>query len=273
MRSAGPPLPILALLAGGRGTRLAPLTEKIPKSMVEVAGEPFIAHQLRGYKGEGVRRVVICAGILAEQIEAYLGDGSRFGLEVAFSLDGPKPLGTGGALRKALPLLDDYFLVTYGDTLLDVRIPAMVGAFLAAGKPGLMTVLRNENQWDRSNVNSPLGAFTDMTRPTPLRPWRTLTTEWASCGGRCWRKGPPKPPSTWPMSTKNWRVKERWRDLKCLGASMKSARLKGWRKPSSSSRAKIQPTRSRGAFNPRPTRPRNAFGPNGCALRQTGQAP
>lgn len=168
MRSAGPPLPILALLAGGRGTRLAPLTEKIPKSMVEVAGEPFIAHQLRGYKGEGVRRVVICAGILAEQIEAYLGDGSRFGLEVAFSLDGPKPLGTGGALRKALPLLDDYFLVTYGDNLLDVRIPAMVGAFLAADKPGLMTVFRNENQWDRSNVEFADGVIHrhDKAHPT-----------------------------------------------------------------------------------------------------------
>ena len=169
MSSAGPPLPILALLAGGRGTRLAPLSNKIPKSMVEVAGEPFIAHQLRRYQGEGIRRIVICAGILAEQIEAYLGDGSRFGLEVAFSLDGPTPLGTGGALRKALPLLGDYFLVTYGDNLLDVRIPALVGAFLAAGRPGLMTVYRNENQWDRSNVEFADGVLLrhDKAHPTP----------------------------------------------------------------------------------------------------------
>ena len=169
MSGAGPPLPTLALLAGGRATRLAPLTEKIPKSMVEVAGEPFIAHQLRRYKSEGVRRIVICAGILAEQIAAYLGDGRRFGLEVTFSLDGPTPLGTGGALRKALPLLDDYFLVTYGDNLLDVRIPAIVGAFLAVGKPGLMTVFRNENQWDRSNVEFTNGVISryDKAHPTP----------------------------------------------------------------------------------------------------------
>src|SRR3954467_11383018 len=102
-------MPPVALLAGGLATRLRPITEQVPKAMLEVAREPFIAHQLRLLRREGVSRVVICAGYLAEQIEAYVGDGSGFGLSVSYRIDGPRLLGTGGALRAALDQLGDDF--------------------------------------------------------------------------------------------------------------------------------------------------------------------
>jgi len=145
-------MPPLALLAGGLATRLRPLTEQVPKAMLEVAGEPFIAHQLRLMRRERISRVVICAGYLAEQIEAYVGDGGRFGLSVSYRIDGPRLLGTGGALRAALDRLGDEFLVMYGDSWLDTPYAPVVEAFRASGQPALMTVFRNEGQWDTSNV-------------------------------------------------------------------------------------------------------------------------
>jgi NDP-sugar pyrophosphorylase family protein len=125
----------LALLAGGLATRLRPITEKIPKSMVEVAGEPFIAHQLRLLVREGVTDVVICSGYLDEQIEAFVGNGDSFGCRVRYSPDGIEPLGTGGALRRALPLLGERFTVTYGDSYLDTRFRPVYEAFCRSGLP------------------------------------------------------------------------------------------------------------------------------------------
>jgi NDP-sugar pyrophosphorylase family protein len=145
-------MPAVALLAGGLATRLRPLTEQVPKAMLEVAGEPFIAHQLRLLRREGVSRVVVCAGYLAEQIAAYVGEGSRYGLSVTYKIDGPKLLGTGGALRAALDQLGDEFLVMYGDSWLDIAYAPVVDAFRASGQPALMTVFRNEGHWDASNV-------------------------------------------------------------------------------------------------------------------------
>src|ERR1041385_439552 len=145
-------MPSLALLAGGLATRLGHLTKQIPKAMLEVAGEPFIAHQLRLLQREGIPRVVICAGYLAEQIQDYVGDGSRFGIPVSYRLDGPTLLGTGGALRAALGELGDEFMVMYGDSWLDIPYAPVVEAFRASGAPALMTVFRNEGRWDSSNV-------------------------------------------------------------------------------------------------------------------------
>jgi NDP-sugar pyrophosphorylase family protein len=145
-------MPPVALLAGGLATRLGRLTEQMPKAMLEIAGEPFIAHQLRLLHRERVPRVVICAGFLAEQIENYVGDGSRFGLPVTYKIDGPRLLGTGGALRAALDQLGDEFLVMYGDSWLDTVYAPVVEAFRQSGQPALMTVFRNEGQWDTSNV-------------------------------------------------------------------------------------------------------------------------
>jgi NDP-sugar pyrophosphorylase family protein len=141
-----------AVLAGGLATRLRPLTEKIPKAMVEVAGRPFIDHQLALLRRNGVRRVVLCLGYLGEQVERHLGDGAAWGMEVRYSHDGDRLLGTGGALLRAAPLLGPVFWVLYGDSYMDIDYPAVLRHFLAGGHDGLMTVLHNENRWDRSNV-------------------------------------------------------------------------------------------------------------------------
>jgi len=144
-------LPV-AILAGGLATRLRPVTETIPKALVEIVGEPFLAHQLRLLARAGYRRVVLCVGYRAEQIREFAGDGRAFGLEVAYSLDGPRLLGTAGAIRRALPLLGDAFAVVYGDSYLTCDYAAAERVFLDSGKLGLMTVYRNEGQWDTSNV-------------------------------------------------------------------------------------------------------------------------
>ncbi len=145
------PLPV-AILAGGLATRLGPLAQDRPKSLVEVAGEPFIAHQLRLLRREGIQDVVVCAGHLGGQIEAFAGDGRAFGLMVRYSYDGATLLGTGGALKRALPLLGEAFFVLYGDSLLPCRYAPVQEAFEASGRLGLMTVYRNEGRWDSSNV-------------------------------------------------------------------------------------------------------------------------
>lgn len=145
-------MPPLALLAGGMATRMRPLTEKVPKALLEVAGEPFIAHQLRLFRREGITRVVLCVGYKWEMIQDFVGDGTKFGLEVIYSVDGPKLLGTGGALRHALPHLGPELLVMYGDSWLDVPFAPIVQSFRQSGKPALMTVFRNDGQWDTSNV-------------------------------------------------------------------------------------------------------------------------
>jgi NDP-sugar pyrophosphorylase family protein len=142
----------VALLAGGLATRLRPITETIPKAMVEVAGKPFVEHQLGLLRRHGTRRVVLCLGYLGEQIEGYLGDGARHGLELAYAYDGARLLGTGGALRRALPLLGEAFWVLYGDSYLEFDYAAALRAFAHSDALGLMTVLRNNNRWDHSNV-------------------------------------------------------------------------------------------------------------------------
>lgn len=140
------------ILAGGLATRLRPVTETIPKSLVEVAGEPFAAHQFRLLARLGIRRVVICAGYLWEQIRDFAGDGAAFGLEIDYSVDGPTLLGTAGAIRKALPLLPEKFFVVYGDSYLPISHAPVQECFDRSGKRALMTVFRNEGQWDSSNV-------------------------------------------------------------------------------------------------------------------------
>lgn len=145
-------LPALAILAGGLATRLRPITETIPKSLVEVAGEPFLAHQLRLAKRQGFRKIVMLTGHLGGQIEAFAGDGAQFGLEIAYSHDGDRARGTGGAVRAAQDQFGDMVFVTYGDSYLDIEVAPVWQAFCASGTPALMTVLHNRDQWDPSNV-------------------------------------------------------------------------------------------------------------------------
>lgn len=144
-------LPVV-ILAGGRATRLRPLTEQIPKALIDINGEPFVAHQLRLLRSRGIERVVFCIGYLGEMIRDFVGDGSRFGISVAYSSDGPVLQGTGGAVRRALHLLGDRFFVLYGDSYLPCAYDAVQRAFEGSAKKGLMTVHKNEGKWDNSNV-------------------------------------------------------------------------------------------------------------------------
>jgi NDP-sugar pyrophosphorylase family protein len=144
-------LPI-AILAGGLATRLGPLTQKIPKSLIPIASEPFLAHQLRLLQKNGIQHVILCVGHLGEMIEQAIGDGAAFGLTIEYSYDGPTLLGTAGAIRTALPKLGESFFVVYGDSYLPCDYPAIAQEFARSKKQGLMTVFRNEGQWDTSNV-------------------------------------------------------------------------------------------------------------------------
>ena len=144
-------LPVL-ILAGGLATRLWPLTERIPKALIEVAGRPFLWHQLQLLKKNGVRRVVLALGYLGEDIQKRFGDGSEVGVSLEYSFDGPKPLGTAGAIRKALRFLPEQFFVLYGDSYLMCDYRSIESAFRASRLTGLMTIYQNEGLLDKSNV-------------------------------------------------------------------------------------------------------------------------
>lgn len=149
-------LPV-AILAGGLATRLRPVTEKVPKSLLELNGEPFIVHQLRLLRANGVQRVVLCVGHLGEMIRQVVRDGQEFGVKVEYAFDGAQLLGTAGAIKNALPMLGDSFLVLYGDSYLLCDYAAVAREFQLAGTLALMTVFRNEGQWDTSNVEYQAG--------------------------------------------------------------------------------------------------------------------
>jgi NDP-sugar pyrophosphorylase family protein len=164
-------LPV-CLLAGGLGTRLGETVRDTPKPLLEVAGEPFLLHQLRLLASYGVRRVVLCVGYLGELIEARIGP-DRFGIEIAYSYDAPELDGTLGAIRRAAPLLGERFLILYGDTYLRVDYAAAARIWEESGAPGLMVVLRNEGQWDTSNALYADGRVVayDKHAPTPEMHW------------------------------------------------------------------------------------------------------
>ena len=151
----------VAILAGGQATRLRPITETIPKSLLELNGEPFVIHQLRLLRSKGIRRAVLCVGHFGELIQRMLGDGSRFGVQVDYSFDGPVLLGTAGAIKNALPMLEESFFVMYGDSYLPCDYTAIAREFeplaMATGALAMMTVFRNEGQWDTSNVEFEAG--------------------------------------------------------------------------------------------------------------------
>lgn len=145
-------MPPIAILAGGLATRMRPMTETIPKGLLEVAGKPFLVHQVELLASYGVTDIVLCIGYLGEMIEAELGDGSRFGVRLTYSPDGDTLRGTGGALKRALPHLGEQFFVTYGDGYLETDYPTIAAQFAQSGKNGLMVVYRNAGKFDSSNV-------------------------------------------------------------------------------------------------------------------------
>lgn len=155
------------ILCGGLGTRLGPLTRDLPKSLVPVAGKPFIHYQLSLLRHHGVRHVVLCIGHLGQAIRETVGDGRAWGLEVAYSDEGERLLGTAGAVKRAAPLLHEVFFVKYGDSYLPIPYAQVWAAFERSGKPAMMVVYRNANAYDQSNVVLHDGMVQDYNKSNP----------------------------------------------------------------------------------------------------------
>ncbi|TAN38278.1 MAG: HAD-IIIA family hydrolase [Verrucomicrobia bacterium] len=143
----------VVILAGGVGTRIQAMAGGLPKALIPVARRPFIEHQFTLLAKNQIRDVVLCVGHLGHLIEKHVGDGSRWGLRVQYARENPSALlGTGGALVNALPLLQDKFMVMYGDSYLPIDYAAFVRAFEQGHCPAMMSVYRNAEQWDHSNT-------------------------------------------------------------------------------------------------------------------------
>jgi MurNAc alpha-1-phosphate uridylyltransferase len=143
-------LPV-AVLCGGKGTRIAELAGDRPKALLAVNGEPFLGRQLRWLREQGATDVVLLTGYRGDAVRAFAGDGRSFGLAVRYSEDGATPRGTAGAVRRALPLLGDVFLTLYGDSLVTAEL-SLVGGALVPPYEGVMTVFRNDDAGHPSNV-------------------------------------------------------------------------------------------------------------------------
>jgi N-acetyl-alpha-D-muramate 1-phosphate uridylyltransferase len=159
-------LPV-AILAGGLATRLHPVTAKVPKALLPIAGRPFIHWQLGLLAQQGIKEVVMCIGHLGEQIQAAVGDGSGFGVTVRYSIDGDTLQGTGGALRRALPMLGEAFFVLYGDSYLRCSFAAVQAAYESSPSLGLMTVFCNQDRWEKSNVSLREGRVAEYDKHWP----------------------------------------------------------------------------------------------------------
>lgn len=142
------------ILAGGLGTRLWPMTKTIPKALIPINGRPFADYQLAWLARQDIKEVVYCVGFLGEQIRSHVGNGDAAGLKVRYVDEGENLKGTAGALRLAhdAGLLAESFFVLYGDSYLPIQFAPVLAAYRTAGCPALMTVMRNQDRWDRSNV-------------------------------------------------------------------------------------------------------------------------
>jgi NDP-sugar pyrophosphorylase family protein len=142
----------VAILAGGLATRLGPITKNIPKSLVPVCGKPFLSYQLELLRNQGIKHVTLCLGYLGENIKNEFGDGKNWSMQLEYSFDGEKLLGTGGALRKALSKLGKEFFVLYGDSYLTEPYGPILDFFKRSNKHGLMTIYNNKGLHDKSNI-------------------------------------------------------------------------------------------------------------------------
>jgi NDP-sugar pyrophosphorylase family protein len=142
------------VLAGGLGRRMLPRTESLPKSLLPVAGRPFVDWQLAWLSAERVEHVVMSIGYRGDMIRRHLGNGSRFGLQISYVDDGDVPLGTGGALRLVVDqkLADPNFFVLYGDSYLPVTLSDVETSYFTQGAPVLMTVYRDLENLEHPNV-------------------------------------------------------------------------------------------------------------------------
>ena len=166
-------LPVV-ILCGGLASRLYPITKTIPKALIKVSGQPFISHQLTYLHQQGIKKVILCIGNLGEILKSYVGDGSRFGLKILYSSDENKLLGTGGAIKKALSILDNEFFILYGDTFLPINFNSIGKAYLSCNKLCLMTVIKNDNKWDRSNVFFKNSRLVEYNKQNPSNKMRYI---------------------------------------------------------------------------------------------------
>lgn len=142
----------MVILAGGLATRMRPLTLKLPKSMLQIKGRPFLEYQLELLKEYEIKDVLLCAGYKGELIKDHFGDGRKFGVNLSYSFDGDKLLGTAGALKKAYKLLGENFFLMYGDSYLPYDYQEIERHFRDSVKLSLMVAYRNQNRFDKSNL-------------------------------------------------------------------------------------------------------------------------
>lgn len=145
-------LDTIVILAGGLATRLRPLTENIPKSLLDISGKPFISYQLDYIKSQKIKNVVICSGFLGNKIKNFIGDGLQYNLSIKYSFDGETLLGTGGALKKAINLLPNNFFVIYGDSFLPINFEEIKKFYFDNKIENLITIYKNNNRFDKSNI-------------------------------------------------------------------------------------------------------------------------
>ncbi|MDA4112345.1 MAG: sugar phosphate nucleotidyltransferase [Thaumarchaeota archaeon] len=164
---------LAVILAGGLGTRLRPLTNTTPKPMVLVNGRPFLEYELKLLAKNGISDFVLCVGYLGEVIRDYFGSGEKLGISIQYSFDGEEPLGIAGALKRAEPILQDVFIVTYGDSYLRAEYAGAMKQFLRAGKLGMMLAYENHNRYGRSDLAIKDGFVTryDKQHQTPDMVW------------------------------------------------------------------------------------------------------
>jgi N-acetyl-alpha-D-muramate 1-phosphate uridylyltransferase len=142
----------VVILAGGLATRLRPLTNSLPKSLINIEGKPFIEYQLNMLKQQGVTEIILCVGYLGEQIESAVRDGDKFGLRIKYSYENNHLLGTAGALKNGQSILEEQFFVMYGDSFLFLDFASILAYFNRFNKLGLMTVFKNQDRFDKSNI-------------------------------------------------------------------------------------------------------------------------
>jgi len=139
------------ILAGGRGTRMQPITNDRPKPMVPVLGHPFLEYQIRQLKNQGFERVLILLGYLPEVVQDYFGDGSKWGIEIEYSVTAPDQL-TSSRVAAARHLIDRCFLLLYCDNYWPLQMDRLWARFREAKKPGLITVYSNKDGYSRGSV-------------------------------------------------------------------------------------------------------------------------
>lgn len=142
------------VLAGGLGRRMLPLTERLPKCLLLVAGRPFVDWQMEWLAAQGVEQVIMSVGYRGDLVRRHLGDGSRFGLQVCYVDDGDVPLGTGGALRLIVDrgIAEPIFFVLYGDSYLTTGLGEIETAYTVRSAPVLMTVYRDRDGLEKPNA-------------------------------------------------------------------------------------------------------------------------